>query len=260
MKTFFLSLCCLVCTLGNTLFAQTDLAEGSLLLYGALGGKSLGVDGDFVALDFTDDSPSRDNITTAVSLTENNFSFLAGLGISYFFKDNIEGHIEVNGLFGQSSGLQFGLGAGYMMPVGNMSLILGLDLGVYSYQKYLGDIINNDLYIQINSTQIYERSARTYYSNTCTTLKPNVKLISKDFNGKGWHVFGSVGYDALIARGSAKLVFSGEDEGGEVVTDSKEVSSFNFNYFEVDGVSNFDSILDASGVSFRIGLIKTIGE
>jgi hypothetical protein len=244
----------------STLSLENSLENKEVIsswsLYGVLGVRRMKVDDHLIYLRFVDDSPSKDNIATYVSLEPANTAINLGLGANVPLAENWVIHGEFAFVFGGVRGFNLDLGAGYIVEKGNFTIIPTLDLSIISASKHLGDIYNNDLFIQFDEVKMYSSIAKVYYENYTTTLKPTIQCYLSDVLPNNLQLFASLGYNLKIGASTGSLRFTGFDIDDEAVTGYKSLNSNNVKEFEVDGFESRKSIFKANGILLNIGIAK----
>lgn len=226
-------------------------------LYGILGMRQMSVNDHSIYLRFVDDSPSRDNIETFVRLNPASTAVNLGIGGNLPVDETWMIHGELALFLGGVRGFNLDLGAGYIIEKGNFTIIPTLDLSFISASKYLGDIENNDLFIQFDEVKMYSNVAKVYYENFTTTLKPTVQFYLSDVLPNDLQLFATLGYNLKLGASTASLKFTGFDINDEAVTGFKSLNSSNVREFEVDGLASKQSIFRPNGLVFNIGVAKS---
>ncbi len=179
-----------------------------------------------VQFSYTDESPSKDYIYNEFRIKERSRALTLHGGFEYKYPSNWLWRINGEVYFGRARGGGGEFAIGYhveAMP--GLSIRPALGLGFSQSTVTLGDIEQNALYIQVNDTKFYSESVRVSVSTPSLSLRPEVvisKELSNDFDlrlGMGYHI--------NIARLGTYLQFSGDDEIGNSVSDSKQLDEIN---------------------------------
>jgi hypothetical protein len=226
-------------------------------IYGTLGRRSISVNQANLYLYFIDDSPSMDNITTSVSIAESNLSVDLTGGFIKKIKNRYTWFTELDLIIGKVRGWELETGIGYELSVGEGRFIPNMNIGLMGTTKYLGDISNNDIYIQFDDVKMYSDIAKVYYKNTFFTLKPRLSYISKSISANNLKIIANIGYN-MAFNGVPSLSFRGTDENDEAVTGYKSLASNNIKRFEINGIHTTSTIIDGSGLILNLGLVLNL--
>lgn len=199
---------------------------------------------------YVDESPSRDNLRNTIDLTEAQFAPGGQIGFEFstdkFFMLRTQYHLAKSNQAG-FSGFLVGIGKGFGKR-GRFATNLDLTLGS-AYLK-LGQLVQNDVYIQVNSSTFYSKTVDIKFRNYFAALTPH---ISYDLGiGKGMNLRLAAGYSYSFNTKS-RLIFKGKDANEKREKASEELSASNVN-FRVGGVRQTEVNL------FRFeGLYATVG-
>jgi outer membrane protein OmpA-like peptidoglycan-associated protein len=190
------------------------------------------------AIDFAyvDNSPSKDNLRNKIDLKQAGLAPGGQLGFD-FATDNFL-LLRTQYQFARSSqagfsGFLAGVGKGFGKE-GRFSANLDVTFG--SAFLKLGDLVQNDLFIQVNESRFYSEKVRIKFRNYFAALTPQ---ISYDFNiAKGMSLRLAAGYSYSFNTKSS-IIFKGEDDREKRVKGREKLTAPNVN-FKVDGVRQTD--------------------
>ena len=202
-----------------------------------------------ITLIYVDESPSRDNLNSTVTV-EGNQAYLLGFryqnnGDNATFRFLIDGQ----GFFGSINGLSLALGGGLRLNDKGGFIIKPEISGVFGYgAKGIGTIQNNDIYIQVNDTKFQDyTNVKVAVENYFVGVKPG---ISFGFRTGHKSEIG-VGVYYQISWKSGSITFSGKDDSGQSASDSEKLTEQNV-VFSVNG-SNTDKVpFNPDGLEFRL--------
>ncbi len=211
----------------------------------------LNVDESSVDFRYVDESPSMDNIQSYFSLNSRKRSFGLNLGVEADLSNRLLAGLSLD-LVRSSEASLFGvdLGIGYPMGKNNFFFIprAALTLGTGSVK--LGDINNNDVYIQVNDTKFYSQTVATRYkrgflggkfgAGIAVGVTPNVDLTL------------NAGYKLAIAT-SENLTFTGKDQEDQSQTELEPLSQNNI-YLNINGVQSDINALSFMGIYGNVGV------
>jgi len=159
---------------------------------------------------FIDDSPSMDNLSTSTIVKDKynrigfflafNFGKFKGLSHSVAFDISLGDH--QGGIF------YYSLGYSIPMDVGEHQLIIrpALNAGFGNYGFDVGEIQNNDQYIQIGEKKYYDSELELHLKSQTAVFGPAVDLhfIVRD----QFKIFANVAYDIASANSNPNLNFT----------------------------------------------------
>lgn len=198
---------------------------------------------------YVDESPSHDNIYRDIEQIGN---LSINLGIR--FSDNetskaLKPFIEGQGYFGSINGIS--LNGGFFYSSANSKNFkvqpeLGLVLGYCS--KGVGDIQNNDVYIQVNNTRFQDyTNVSVALRNAYIGLKPGLNIL---FNlGNDQELGFGVNYQVSYKAGF--VAFRGLDDNGTSVSETEYLSAENV-WFTANGSRTDDNPYSPDGLEFKV--------
>lgn len=213
-------------------------------LYG--GYRRFNLKGEQIDFSFIDDSPSMDNVTNSIEL--NNGAILLGGGFEWKYQ-YFDLMVGVHGFLGKVRGVGFVPGVGYrILEKPKYILRPGAFLSIGRATVKLGDIENNDLFIQINEQQYFGESVSVKLRKSITTFQPHLAL---DLIERKARIL--IGYNLTLASGSERLLFSGDVDGEDVEEEKKLEGSGSV--FLVDGQSQNMLPVGFDGLFFHISMV-----
>jgi hypothetical protein len=130
---------------------------------------------------------------------------------------------------------------------------IGSQLGIGRSKVYLGDIYQNDLFIEINGNRYYEKSLSVNYYEQQLTVKPYIryqKLLDARFP-----LTISAGYQYPFMSLKGKVIFKGEDPNQEDGQFEELVSLNRRNIaLYTDGVQRKKGVFSQQGLFFNLGI------
>jgi len=211
------------------------------------GVKLINSDTRTITLHYVDESPSMDNLSTNANQTGNlafqlNFRFQdAKDDRNYHFFGEGQGYLgSINGL-ALNCGILF-RGKGKIKIQPEMSGIIGFS------QKSIGEIKNNDVYIQVNNTRFKDYtdvqvSLRNIYYGIKLGLSFSVNTGTNSEIGFG------VNYQLSAKVGS--IVFSGKGQDGKSTSDTEGLGEKNVGFY-VDGYKTDKIPYNPDGLELKI--------
>jgi len=181
---------------------------------------------------YVDESPSMDNCYRSVKQDGN-----LAINFSARYQDNdlnrkYHFFVEGQGYIGSINGLALNIGAVYISNYDSKVRIQPEIAGVIGYcTKGLGEIENNDIYIQVNDTKFQDyTNVNVALRNIYFGIKPGLSFIAKA--GSDNEI--GVGASFQLSGKIGMLAFSGADQEGNNVTETENLNADNV-YFMVDG-------------------------
>lgn len=181
---------------------------------GNLGVSPLSVKAANINFAYVDESPSRDNLQRLIELKDGS---LAGVG-QFGFEWETDGHFvgRIQYQFGRGrqagmSGLVFGIGKAMGK---RQSFIPSIDLTFGSAYLKLGDLYQNDVFIQVNNSKFYSDYVRIQFRNYFAALTPQIAYSFDYKDNISFRITG--GYSYSFNTKSA-LQFTGSDNNNKSV-------------------------------------------
>lgn len=199
---------------------------------------------------YVDESPSRDNLQRRLQLSEAQRSAVGQVGFEW--ESDRQWLTRVQFQFGRSSqaglsGVVFGLGKSF----GRKSrLLASLDLSLGSAYVKLGDLVQNDVYIQVNNTQFYSDKVMIKFRNYYAALTPQLAYNFPLSPNMDLRLTGGYSY-SFNTR--SVLQFRGRDENEKRVKNKERLSAPNVNFLIGE-----DRVTDARLFNLR-GVYGTVG-
>ena len=218
-----------------------------------LGARPLVHGGNAVSFRYVDESPSRDNLRTSFTLDplKNIYGFRAG------FLQGQTNHFGWQGDIGFAFGKKITsfsafLGGGYDIQKNRLLIRPSLSAGFCHTSFKIGDVENNDVYIQVNDVKFYSKTASVYYTANAFLIKPEV-LFSYPITPT-YAIRFHIGYTLQVTGGEGGLDFSGQDQDKKNLSSTETLSAQNvylsFNNNQYKDKSPFKY----SGLNFGVGI------
>ncbi len=215
----------------------------------SLGVKLVNVEKRKIDFWYIDESPSMDNISRHIDLKGD---YSIDIGIRWTSRNSR----VVNWLFG---------GQGYFGALGGLALEGGLIItgknknksfrfepevnfvGGYCW-KGIGEISNNDIYIQVNDTKFQDHTnVNVKMENWYVGIKPGLNISFKLKNNRYLGIRGSYQYSSR----SSSIGFSGKDDSAKSTSDTESLSEPNVGFY-VDGVISKRLPFNPDGLEIKL--------
>lgn len=213
------------------------------------------VKGSVIDFFYVDQSPSRDNLQSYIDLKAKKFGYGGQVGLEWAMDNHIVWRAQYQMAWnseGGTKGLVFGVGKG-LGRKGHIIPSLDLTLG-NSFIK-LGDIYQNDVFIQIHKKKMYSEKVSVKFRNYFAALTPQINMdlpVSRRANLRA-----TVGYSYGFHTRSV-LSFVGYDENDKKVKEKEKLSASNVT-FKVDGEEKTDaSLFNLRGIHANLGIVYHI--
>jgi hypothetical protein len=228
-------------------FVQLLKAQPSYSFSGGI--KLIKPDSRVTTLWYVDESPSMDNLYKSVE-QEGNLAYNIS---ARWQNDNIHQafhlFVEGQGYFGSINGLALNTGLFYRKNFTSKFIIqpeLAAVLGFSS--KGMGEIQNNDVYIQVNDTRFQDyTNVNVAMQNIYYGIKPGLGFIIK--TGSVSEIGFGVNYQLSIKSGM--IAFSGIGQDGNSASDSESLNEPNVGFY-VDGVQTDVIPYNPDGLEFKV--------
>lgn len=234
---------------------STILSSYSQTFFGLkLGAEQVGANYQNIYFEYIDESPSQDHIVEDFSISESYFPVTIS---PYFTLETKAVELELEFKLGLESEFRtLGTYIGITKNFGDTekgAFGIGTQLGLGRSKVSLGDIYQNDLFIQINGNKYYEKSLAVNYYEQQLTVKPYIRY--KKLLGAKFPLTILAGYQYPFMSLNGKVIFKGEDpnqEGGQF----KEVVSLNRRNIALysDGMQRKKGVFSQQGVFFNVGI------
>ena len=228
-------------------FAHVLKAQPSYSL--SAGVKLIKPDSRVTTLWYVDESPSMDNLYKSVEQEGN-----LAINLSARWQNDDAGKafhlfVEGQGYFGSINGLALNTGLFYRKNFDSKFVVqpeLSAVLGFSS--KGIGDIQNNDVYIQVNETQFQDyTNVNVAIRNIYYGIKPGLNFIIK--TGSFSEIGLGVHYQLSIKSGN--VTFSGLGQDGYAASDSEKLTEPNVGFY-VDGDKTDKIPYNPDGLELKI--------
>lgn len=244
-KTYLLTL--LFLGLSLLTFSQASLGI-------KVGAEQVTANHKYLYFEFVDESPSQDFIVENFTIP-NAYTPITITPYYSIETDEIEVEIEVKlGLGGELRTLGTYLGATkYFGNQEKSSFGIGGSVGLGRSKVDLGDIFQNDTFIQINGSKYYGTSLSVGYLEQQLTLKPHVRYKYK-ISGK-YPLLATLGYQYPPLSFNGKVEFRGSDTSADDTQFVETVSLKEKNIaFFTDNMQRKKKLFNQQGIFFNIGI------
>jgi outer membrane protein OmpA-like peptidoglycan-associated protein len=181
-----------------------------------------------LAFAYVDESPSQDNIQEVIDLKKANIGVVGQIGLEWESTSKWLQRAQYQ--FGKSkqsgmSSILFGIGKGF----GDESrFVASVDLTIGSSYLKLGDIYQNDIFIQVNGKKFYSDKVAIKFRNYFVGLTPQLSYSFPLGDALDLRITGGYSYAFHTKSG---LVFKGNDKGGKKVKAKERLSAENVGFY-----------------------------
>jgi len=210
-------------------------------------------------LQYIDDSPSRDNLTTSRRLQAQSGSFNMYMALSMLAD---EGFLDIGMLImaGQANftAVDIGLGLYLLNSLGvdvpNLQAGAKLHLGAGRKSVYMGDLLNNAEYIQINGQRFYQDYLSVYLRSEEFTARPGLFAQYRLFDKMSLNL--EIDYHLRMFGFAPRLVFTADETAnGDPVRATERFDDPNVSLFTTNR-GNLEKLpLKINGLQARIGVV-----
>lgn len=239
-----------------TLEAQTPsdaLEEFKLGAYLQLGMQQSTVPASDVYFGYVDESPSRDNIQRNFAIRKSSMGVAFRLG-AYVDWKKARFLLGYDGVFSSVSVNGFEFGMGYkLLDKEKFKLVPMLTMLAGQSSIKLGDIDNNDVYIQVNDVKFYSETALVRLKSNFFTFRPGVQLAVPLTHKIS--ITGGLNYNLVLSNGKqTSLNFSGEDESGQSVNEDEVITANNVDLW-INGSQQVGPLARPRGLGLVVGVL-----
>jgi hypothetical protein len=180
---------------------------------------------------YVDESPSRDNITETFDMPSSMYSASLRLGAEYEFPTPFFVKLQLEGYLAKISGFSIDGGVGYAIKNRRKTFSIRPQLLVSSGLTILplGNIYQNDLYIEVNGTQFYSNSVSTSLRSRYLLLIPQLECATKVADNLELRF--SVEVPLPISKGDPYVYFSGADRSNNQVDATESINVSNMDLY-----------------------------
>ncbi|MBX7047124.1 MAG: hypothetical protein K1X86_14940 [Ignavibacteria bacterium] len=213
-----------------------------------------------IQLAYVDESPDPDLFYANTSLKKEAYYTV---GVSY---DNYKHEKELyynaigNVQFGEIFGFEIGASLGYPVFISKtkkISIVPTVSGGFSYASKRLGELINNTVYIQVNSTKFADNTnVKVGLVKTDLFLKPSLNILWDLSSKYQLRVTGSYETDFNLKQ---FIEFSGKDNSGKAVSDKEDTDARNLSY-NINGSKSNSIPLNIKGFEVKLGFAINFGK
>jgi hypothetical protein len=215
--------------------------------------------GSSIQLYYRDESPDPDDFYTDINL---NTKLIYNLGVNfnnYSKSSKIYYDLTANGYLGNYLGLEIGASVGYPLFLNKskkLSILPSIMGGGGWYDKNLGTLQNNTVYIEVNDTKFKDNTnVDLSLSGFYGFVRPSITFIISLNNKVQLRMSGSYLLNFDI---NPSVKFSGEDESGNQVTAKEDITATNLAFY-IDNKRTNDSPFKLMGPEVRFGVNFLLG-
>ncbi len=201
---------------------------------------------------YVDESPSRDNLQSIITLDKKQFAGVGQIGFEWETNTHWLTHVQYQ--FGIASGAGFsGLLIGVGKTFGRKSQwVTSLDLTLGSAYVKLGELVQNSVYIQVNGTRFDSKTVPIRFRNYYAAFTPQIGY--NFFLNENMTLRLTGGYSYSFHTKSI-LKFTGRNAENKSVSDSEKLTSENVS-FKLDGTRVSDArLFDVRGAYVTVGFL-----
>lgn len=234
-----------------------SLAQGNVTIHAGI--KPIEYRGNNIQLYYRDESPDPDDFYTDIDLSGKMIYNLGANLNNYSKNTKLYYDLTVNGYVGKYLGLELGASIGYPLFLSKskkFSVLPSIMGGAGWYDKSLGTLVNNTVYIKVNDVRFKDyTNADLSLSGFYGFVRPTIALIFDLNNKLQLRLSGSylLNFDV-----SPSVKFSGKDQDDKSVTASEDITASNLAFF-IDNKRTNDSPFKLMGPEARIGISFKIG-
>ena len=233
-------------------FTGTLFSQHSLAFHGGV--KFLEYRGSNIQLYYRDESPDPDDFYSDVDVSSKMIYNIGANYNNYQKKSSVYYDATANFYFGKFLGLEGGFSVGYPLFLTKnkkVSFLPSIMVGGGWYEKHLGTLINNTVYIEVNDVRFKD------YTNVDLSLigfygliRPTATLVFELDEQVQLRLSGS--YMANLDF-NPEVKFSGKDNNDNDVTAKEELNASNIAFY-IDGNRTNDTPFKLMGFEARVGL------
>ncbi len=246
---------CLFCQLGS---AQSDASSEFPNKYRSFvlgfGPRTLNTTPGTILTSYVDDSPSMDNLTTTTIVKDN----YTRIGLYFAFNwgkfKGLSHSVNVDVSMGKHQGglVYYSLGYSFPMEIGISPLIIrpAINAGFGNFGFDVGNLQNNDVYIQIGDKKYYDSSLELHLKSQTFIYGPTIDFhfILMDH----LKIFGNIAYDIASKNDRPTLTFTPPSGSDEDSSSSLNIDEDNpFITYNDEKITTLP--YEASGIRFTIG-------
>lgn len=206
-----------------------------------------------VYFDYTDESPSMDNILADFEIPDVFGSPTLNLGFAYEGASTVFAKIDLSIKIGTVSGVDTRFLVGKtILTDHNPKVRLYAGLGFGSNGFKLGDIYQNDVYIEVNGQQFYSNSVSVRLEEKYTALHIGSDAVWSLSDELAFTA--GISYLAPMSNNTPYLKFSGQDLEQKDVYATESISAPNV-YLSVNNERIKKSLVDAKGLNLALNLV-----
>ncbi|MDX2305655.1 MAG: hypothetical protein NW226_22805 [Microscillaceae bacterium] len=238
-----------------------ELSDSYISIYLLGGVQPISTDGSNMSLSYIDESPSQDNLSVTKIIEEGNSGLGANLGVEFGNYKGWHGELSLSAAFGKADRLGIDVGGGYNFSIGKRFVlrpVLGFSFGSAMFN--MGDLNNNDLFIQINDTQFYDENVSVQLRAREYGLRPRADMLFRISNKINIRAYAA--YFLGLGQGTPFLRFSGSNDGsGESTTlvEKENITESNVT-FSIGDQQTTKLPIDFDGFQFGLGLSFNLGK
>lgn len=249
------------CTLLSlTLNGQTDTTKSNQVKYpnfvisGHGGMTSLKTSPGILSINYVDESPSQDNLKAKVPISEANYVFNLGVFADIQYSSGIFLRAGIEGSLGTIKSIEANFGIGYLLhskPKYQLRL-----LGLFSYGSAwinLGELYQNDVYIEVNNTQFYSESVAIDLNRKHLLASPEFEVAIPFKKNKNVFMTMNAGYQFPLNAKTSHLRFTGLDINNEETSASEAITAKNVN-LKLNDAPILSNFIGVKGLTLKIGV------
>jgi len=246
-------------TLTSHCLGQTDSTQQSapapfVRVGGYAGVTPLKKDPGNLIIHYVDESPSADNMSSEVPVKGSSLAFQMGFSIDAQFPAGGFARIGIEGALADVKEFEALFGVGYEHSWGDKFAVR--ILGKLSYGSAwlkLGDLYQNDVFIEVNNTRFYSESVNIDLSRRQLVGGPELELVFPLPNYKSTQIVLNAGYQFGLNISTPHLRFTGSDINNEEATASESITADNV-LLILDQQIIRSNMIGVKGLSLRFGV------
>lgn len=213
-----------------------------------------------IELGYIDESPDPDLFYSNTSLSKKPY-YTAGVSYDNFkHEKELYYNAIANVNFGELFGIDLGASVGYPLYLNSsksISIVPCVTGGFIYSRKGLGELKNNTVYIQVNSTRFADHTnVQINLAKTDLYLKPTVNILFDITKKYQLRLTGSYLQNFDLNK---FIEFTGKDNSGKEVSDKEDMDAPNL-FYNIDGQPSSTIPFNIKGLEFKLGFAINFGK
>ena len=255
MKKLFILIPLILPLIFSDLFAQFESTnvsdETRFSVFATLGTRPFRLSSSDIYFSYVDESPSRDFMVADVNLKPSLYSASLKIGGQYQFQNKFFVKSLLDFHMGQTNGVSLDFGGGASLGKQRVHFRPQLMFSYGTSGIMLGDLYQNDLFIEVNGTRFYSNSVAVKLKSKHFVFSPQIELAYDATDQV--EILAGVGYNLALKKGTPFLQFSGEDRENERTFETESIFVDNVSLFQ-EGEQLRSHLVGLNYVFFQFGV------